>query len=114
MASSKKRKKRKKNSERSINRQFFGEAITFLLERSLENRIKNPEYAKDLYLSARKMGQRGRMHLPRKYHMLFCHSCSTPFNVNTVRIRINSKKQQIHYCCLICHQEKRFGYGKKL
>jgi len=111
---SRKRKKRKKVSERSINQKFFDEAIRFLLERSLENRISDPEDAKDLYVSARKMGQRGRMHLPRKYHMLFCRSCFTPFNTNTVKIRINSKKRQIHYYCLICHREQCFGYGKKL
>jgi RNase P subunit RPR2 len=54
-----------------------------------------------------------RLHLPRRYRFLFCRSCGYPLTINTARIRLNNKKRQIHYQCLNCNNEQRFGFSKK-
>ncbi|MFX1286229.1 MAG: hypothetical protein ACFFB5_21515 [Promethearchaeota archaeon] len=115
MVSSHHRKKRKRSLERQETKLLAREAVKFLLEESLKIRLTDPERSQELYHSARKIGKRGRFHLPHKYRVLFCRSCFYPLSIETARIRLNSKKQQIHYLCLNCKKEQRFGYlvGRK-
>ena len=113
MGQSKHRKKRQKKSERLEKRMLISQSIEYLLQKSIELRTSNPELAIDYIRSARKMGMRGRIHLPKQFRQLFCHSCLTPIHSNRTKVRLNSKKKQIHYQCLECGQEHRFGYRKR-
>ena len=106
----KKRRRKKKGLEKRI---IFSEAINYLLQQSIDLRTKNPKLSKEYFQSARRMGMRGRYHLPKPYRLLFCHSCFAPLNVEGMKVRLNSKKRQLHYQCLECGHEYRFGYGKK-
>ncbi len=112
MAPSKQKKKRRSRTEKQTKKLLFSEAINYLLEQSLEQRVKDPDLSKEYFLSAKKMGMRGRFHLPKQYRHLFCHKCYTPLTSNTARVRLNSKKKQVHYQCLICRSEHRIGYHK--
>ncbi len=107
------RKKRRKKNERLEKRMLFSEAIDYLLQQSLELRTTNPTLSKEYIQSARKMGMRGRFHLPKPYRLFFCHFCLTPIHSNSTKVRLNSKKKQIHYQCLECGHEHRFGFSRK-
>ncbi|MHA1206926.1 MAG: hypothetical protein ACTSR4_00435 [Candidatus Hodarchaeales archaeon] len=107
------RKNRRKKNKKQEQRILYSEAITFLLEKSIDLRSANPELAKQYYLSARKMGMRGRQHLPKPYRLFFCRSCNYPLQSGTMRVRLNSTKKQINYNCLKCGNKHRFGYIKK-
>ncbi|MFX0122506.1 MAG: hypothetical protein ACFFAE_02640 [Candidatus Hodarchaeota archaeon] len=113
MVFSRHRKKRKRSVERQEIRFLAQEAVTFYLEESLKSRLTEPQRSQDLFRAARRIGKRGRFHLPNRYRLLFCRSCYYPININTTRIRLNNKKKQIHYLCLNCKKEQRFGYLKK-
>ncbi|MHA2223822.1 MAG: hypothetical protein ACXAC8_01280 [Candidatus Hodarchaeales archaeon] len=113
MVSSHRRKWRKKSTERRKNHSFAKEAITFLVEESLKIRVTDPQRSQELFCDARKIGRKMRLHLPRRYRFLFCRSCGYPLTINTARIRLNNKKRQIHYQCLNCNNEQRFGFSKK-
>jgi len=106
------RKKRQRKNKRLERKIMFSEAIKYLLQQSINLRTKNQNLSKEYFQSARKMGMRGRFHLPKPYRLLFCHSCFTPLNVESMRGRFNSKKKLIHYQCLECGHEHRFGYSK--
>ncbi|MHA1330419.1 MAG: hypothetical protein ACTSR2_05000 [Candidatus Hodarchaeales archaeon] len=112
MVSSRQRRKHKKNKEKIINIHAFDETIDYLLESSLAHRTADPDYARKLFSAARSMGKRGRVHLPKKGRIFFCKQCQTPYTASTVRIRINSKKKQIHYQCILCKHENRISYKK--
>jgi RNase P subunit RPR2 len=106
------RKKRRRKSERLKKKAMFSEAIKYLLQQGINLRTKNQELSREYFQSARKLGMRGRFHLPKPYRLLFCHLCFNPLNVDGMKIRLNSKKKQIHYQCLECGHEYRFGYRK--
>ncbi|MHA1976403.1 MAG: ribonuclease P Rpr2/Rpp21/SNM1 subunit [Candidatus Hodarchaeales archaeon] len=112
MAPSKQRKKRRSKTEKQTKKLLFSEAINYLLQRSLDLRSTDPSLAKEYYQAAKKMGMRGRFHLPKPYRQLFCHNCLSPITSDTTRVRLNSKKKQVHYQCLLCQSEHRFGYHK--
>ena len=107
------RKNRRKRNKRQEQKNLYSEAIAFLLEKSFNLRSTDPELAKEYYLSARKMGMRGRQHLPKPYRILFCRSCNYPLQTSTMRVRLNSTKKQISYNCLKCGNKYRFGYIRK-
>jgi RNase P subunit RPR2 len=110
MVPSRHRKKRKRSVERQEIHFLTQEAMTFLIEESMKTRLTNPRRSRELFCSSRKIGKRGRLHLPRQYRCYFCRSCNFPISVNTTRIRLNSKKRQIHYFCLNCKKEQRISY----
>ena len=112
MTHSRERKNRRKRRKKYEQRVLYSQAISSLLDRSLTLRSKNPELAKDYYLSARQMGMRGRQHLSKGYRIFFCKSCNYPIQASTVRIRLNSQKKLIHYSCLRCGHSHRYGYRK--
>ena len=114
MVPPRRRKKRKKSIERQEIHFLTQEAMMFLIEESLKTRLTNPLRARELFRASRKIGKRGRLHLPHQYRYYFCRSCNYPISVNTSRIRLNSKKRQIHYFCLNCRKEQRFSYPKRL
>lgn len=114
MVSSRRRKKRKRTIERQEIQFLTQEAMKFYLEESLKSRLTNPLRSRELFRSARKIGKRGRAHLPHQYRLYFCRSCDLPVSVKTARIRLNSKKRQIHYFCLNCKKSQRFGYRKPI
>ncbi|MFX1507089.1 MAG: hypothetical protein ACFFDC_13430 [Promethearchaeota archaeon] len=114
MVSSRRYKKQKRSVERQEIHFLTREAITFLIEESLKTRLSNPLRSRDLFQASRKIGKRGRLHLPRRYRYYFCRSCNYPISVKTARIRLNSKKRQIHYFCLNCRKEQRFSYPKRV
>lgn len=113
MAPSKHRKRHKKKDERLEMQLIANDTMHFLLEESLKKRNDDPLQSISLFSAARKIGKRNRLHLPRQFRFLFCRSCNFPLSAKTARIRLNSKKQQIHYKCLKCKHDQRFGYGKK-
>ncbi|MFX0085092.1 MAG: hypothetical protein ACFFAU_05415 [Candidatus Hodarchaeota archaeon] len=113
MGSSRRSRKIKKSKQRREQHRISEEAMIYLLEKSLENRLNNPQYSRELFYDAQRIGRRGRLHLPSHYRFLFCRSCKNPFSNKTAKIRLNSTKNQIHYQCLICRHEHRFGYGKQ-
>ena len=113
MVSSRRRKKRKRSVDRQENQFQTQKSMTFLVEESLKTRLTNPPRSQELFRAVRKIGKRGRVHLPRQYRHLFCRSCNYPISVKTARIRLNSKKRQIHYFCLNCKNVQRIGYHKK-
>ena len=110
MARGRDRKNRRKKGKKQEQRILYSEAISFLLDKSLSLRVKNPELAKSYYLSARRMGMRGRQHLPKGYRILFCKSCNYPIQVDTMKVRLNSQRKVITYSCLRCGHLHRFGY----
>lgn len=110
MGSPRHRKKRKRSLERQETQLLARNAVKFLIEESLKLRLTNPQRSKELFHTARKIGKRGRFHLPHKYRFLFCWYCHYPLSIETAKIRLNSKKHQIHYLCLNCKNEKRYGY----
>ena len=112
MGSIKRRKWRKKSSEQQENHFLAKEAVVFLIEESLKTRSSNPRRSQELFIDARNMGKRGRLHLPKSYRRLFCRFCYYPLSIKTAKIRLNSKKQQIHYLCLNCKRDQRFGYSR--
>ena len=114
MAPSKQRKKRRSRTEKQTKKHLFSEAINYLLRRSIELRLTDPDMSREHYLSAKKMGMRGRFHLPKPYRLLYCHKCLSLITSETIRVRLNSKKKQIHYQCLLCRAEHRFGYNKQI
>ncbi|MCK4848254.1 MAG: hypothetical protein KAT16_04455 [Candidatus Heimdallarchaeota archaeon] len=107
------RKNRRKRNKKQEQKNLYSEAIAFLLEKSINLRSTDPELAKEYYLSARKMGMRGRQHLPKPYRIFFCRSCNYPLQTSTMRVRLNSTKKQISYNCLKCGNKYRFGYIRK-
>ena len=107
------RKKRRRKKNRLEKKIMFSEAIKYLFQRSIDLRTKNQKLSREYFQSARRMGMRGRFHLPKPYRLLFCHLCFTPLNVESMKVRLNSKKKQVHYQCLECGHEHRFGYRKK-
>jgi len=112
MVSYKGRKQRKKRVEKKETRAIINDTMKFLIDESLKLRTSDPQRANQLFIAAKKVGKRTRTHLPRKTHLFFCKSCNFPFTAATARIRLNSKKKQIHYQCLKCNKEQRFGYRK--
>ncbi len=113
MAPSKQRKKRRSRSEKQTKRILFSEAIHHLLQKSLDLRSIDPALSKEYFQAAKKMGMRGRFHLPKPYRQFYCQKCLSPLTTENARIRLNSKKKQIHYQCLLCRSEHRFGYQKQ-
>ncbi|UCG00467.1 MAG: hypothetical protein JSW11_12590 [Candidatus Heimdallarchaeota archaeon] len=113
MVSSHRRKKRKRSIERQDIQFLTQEAMTFFIEESIKTRSTNPLQSQEFYRAARKIGKRGRIHLPHQYRNYFCRSCNYPISIKTTRIRLNSKKRQIHYFCFNCRKEQRFGYNKR-
>ncbi|MFX1515667.1 MAG: hypothetical protein ACFFC6_05115 [Promethearchaeota archaeon] len=114
MVTSRRRKKRKRSIERQEIQSLTREAMKFLIEEGMKSRLTNPLRSRELFRSARKIGKRGRVHLPHHYRLYFCRSCDYPVSAKTTRIRLNNKKRQIHYFCLNCKKEQRFGYHKQL
>ena len=112
MGSLKRRNWRKKYIEQQENHFLAQEAVIFLIEESLRTRSTNPQRSQELFIDARKIGKRGRFHLPKHYRHLFCRFCCYPLSIKTTKIRLNSKKQQIHSLCLNCKREQRFGYSR--
>ncbi|MHA2137506.1 MAG: hypothetical protein ACXABU_08810 [Candidatus Hodarchaeales archaeon] len=112
MAPSKQRKKRRSRTEKQTKKVLFSEAINYLLQRSFDLRSTDPDLSREYIQSAKKMGMRGRFHLPKPFRQLYCHKCLAPFTSDTTKVRLNSKKKQIHYLCLLCRSEHRFGYHK--
>jgi RNase P subunit RPR2 len=110
MVSLKNRKRKKRLNERKENKFIAYEAMNFLIEEAMKNRLSNPQYSQELFSAARKLCSRTRIHIPSHYHFHFCRSCYYPLSTNSAKIRLNSKKKQIHYQCLICKKEHRFGY----
>jgi RNase P subunit RPR2 len=113
MAQVKERKNHRKLNKKQEQRILYSKAITFLLKKSIEHRTTNPTIAREYYLSARKMGMRGRQHLPKPYRLFFCRSCNSPLQASTMQVRLNSTKKQINYNCLKCGNVHRFGYLKE-
>lgn len=107
------RRSRRKRTEHLDRKILYTEAIEFLLRKSLDLRTKEPELAKEYFVSAKKMGKRGRIHLPNYYTRFYCHSCQEPFRSNTINVRFNSKKKQIHYKCGKCGKTQKFGYNRE-
>ena len=107
------RRSRRKRTEHLDRKILYSEAIDYLLKKSLDLRTKEPELAKDYYVSAKKMGKRGRFHLPKAFTRFYCHSCQEPIKSNTMKVRFNSKKKQIHYKCLKCGKTQKFGYNRE-
>ena len=106
-------KNRRKKNRRQDQKILYSEAINFLLEKSLALRSKNPELSKEYFLSAQKLGMRGRQHLPKPYRLYFCRSCRYPINTSKMKVRLNSAKKQIIYSCSNCGNKLRFGYLNK-
>ncbi len=77
-------------------------------------RSTNPRRSQELFVDARKIGKRGRFHLPKHYRRLFCKFCYYPLSNKTSKIRLNNKKRQLHYLCLNCKREQRFGYSRRI
>ncbi len=113
MGSYRSRKGTKKRIERQEINFFTYKTIKFLIERSLDISSTNPQNSHDLYVAAQKIARRNRIHIPQYYSILFCKSCQFPFTLKTAKIRLNSRKKQIHYRCLHCNKEQRYGYKKK-
>ncbi len=113
MVPSRDQKYRRRKNKKKEQSNLYSEATTFLLNKSLSLRSKNPELAKEYFISARKMGMRGRQHIPKGYRILFCKSCNYPIQSKTIKVRLNSKKKQISYNCLRCGEKHRFGYRIK-
>lgn len=113
MVRARQRKNRRKMNKKQEQRILYSEAITFLLEKGIDLQSLNPELAKEYYLSARKLGMRGRQHLPKQYRLFFCRSCKYPLQTSTMRVRLNSAKKQIIYNCTKCGSILRFGYIKE-
>jgi RNase P subunit RPR2 len=109
----KNRRSRRKRTEHQERKILYSEAIEFLLMKSLDLRTKDPDLARDYYVSAQKMGRRGRIHLPKSFKHFYCHSCQVPIRSDTIKVRFNSKKNQIHYKCLKCGNIQKFGYTKE-
>ncbi|MFW9780129.1 MAG: hypothetical protein ACFFE8_14875 [Candidatus Heimdallarchaeota archaeon] len=107
---SKKQKRLVRRTEKREQQSFGKEAVSYLLDESLQLRVRDTQRAQDLAKDALKIRTRVKIHLPRQYRMKFCRACHTPLSVETVRVRLNSKKRQVHYQCLMCGQERRFGY----
>ena len=107
------RKNRRKKNKKQEQRILYSEAFSFLLEKCIDLRSTKPELAKKYYLSARKMGMRGRQHLPKPYRIFFFRTCNYPLQTGTMRVRLNSTKKQITYNCSKCGNKHRFGYIKK-
>lgn len=112
MVSYKGRKQRKKRVEQQETRILINTTIKFLIEESMKLRTSDPQRSHQLFIAAKKIGKRNRTHLPRRSRLFFCKSCKFPLTATTARIRLNSKKKQIHYQCLKCNKEQRFGYRK--
>ena len=110
MARGRDRKTRRRKGKKEEQRILYSEAISSLLDKSLTLRSENPELAKEHYISARRMGMRGRQHLPKGYRIFFCKSCNHPIQANKIKIRLNSKRKVISYSCLRCGHSHRFGY----
>ena len=113
MARGRQRKNRRKQNEKQERKVLFSEAINFLLEKSLALRSMNPELSKEYFLSAQKLGMRGRQHLPKPNRLFFCRACNFPVNTSTMQVRLNSVKKQIVYNCSNCGNKIRFGYVKE-
>jgi ribonuclease P protein subunit RPR2 len=107
---SKKQKRLVRRTEKREQRSFGQEAVSYLLDESLRLRMLDPKRAQDLAENALKIRTRVKIRLPRQYRLKFCRTCHTPLSVETARVRLNSKKRQVHYQCLKCGQERRFGY----
>ena len=112
MVRARRRKNRRKKNERQEQKILFSEAINFLLEKSIALRSINPELSKEYFLSAQKMGMRGRQHFPKPYRLFFCRSCNSPVETSMMQVRLNSAKKQISYKCSNCGNKLRFGYLK--
>ncbi len=113
LVSLKARRRQQRSKDKKQNLLIGREATNFLLNESLKLRVVDPERSKQLYSDARKLAERGRFHLSKRHRILFCKTCKTPFSNQTVKVRLNSQKKQIHYQCLICKSEKRFGYSSR-
>jgi len=106
-------KNRRKKNDRQEQKILFSEAINFLLEKSFALRSINPKLSKEYFLSAQKLGMRGRQHLPKPYRLYFCRSCNTPTQTSAMKVRLNSTKKLISYSCSNCGNKIRFGYVKE-
>ncbi len=111
MSAAKSRKRRQISREKRLNKQIGRESANFLLNESDKFRVSDPQRSQRLYSDAKKLAQRGRFHLPKQHKILFCKKCNTPFSERTVKVRLNPRKKQIHYQCLVCKSNRRFGYG---
>ncbi|MFX0051525.1 MAG: hypothetical protein ACFFAJ_03865 [Candidatus Hodarchaeota archaeon] len=113
MVNLKRRRRHKKINNRLEAQMIAEDTMHFLLEESLQTRIDDPLQSIRLFSAARKIGKRNRLHISQQFRFLFCRSCYHPLSATSARIRLNSKKHQIHYQCLKCNHEQRFGYRKK-
>ena len=73
-------------------------------------RTKNKKLSRSYYKTARNIGMKTRIHLPKYKKIYFCKYCDYPFSAKTVRIRFNNKKRMIKYYCKECGQITRRGY----
>ena len=112
MVRSRRNKNRRKENEKQERKILYSEAINFLLEESLALRSTDPELSKEYFISAQKMGMRGRQHLPKPYRLYFCRYCKYPVQTSKMQVRLNNAKKQITYSCSNCGQKFRFGYSK--
>ena len=65
------------------------------------------------YIStARKIGMKFNLKLPRYYNRKFCKHCYNYFNKDNLRVR--TKNNKVIYACLSCKKFTRYPIPKKL
>ncbi len=101
--------KRDKKLERKIAR----ERIEILLEKALENALKNNDFlfSRRYVELAMRISSKYRVRIPEKYRNAFCRKCFTPYTSKTSKIRLNEGVKIIE--CLSCGYIKRIPYKVK-
>lgn len=81
--------------------------IKILFNFALKQIGKNIEIAKEAISIARKISSKARVRIPRKYRILYCHKCGTPFlSSKLFRFRIKSRRQP--HIVLFCKECKTY------
>ena len=93
---------------KKIQQNYVKNNIEFFIE-LLEKRF-NPNFDKFYVKEINRLSEGFNIRLRREQKLKFCKQCDCFWDVNSVRIRLNSKKRTKEYTCKKCDFIKRFVY----
>ncbi len=85
------------------------ERIKILFEQA--EKIKKQSLSNKYIDTARKIGMKFNLKLPRNYNRKFCKHCYNYFNKDNLRVR--TKNNKVIYTCLNCKKFTRYPMPKK-
>jgi ribonuclease P protein subunit RPR2 len=88
-------------------RQIAKERMKILVDKAVKDKKKR-------YVElARKVGMKARQPMPKDLKFKYCKKCKEPYSSDTLKVRVNSKKNTVIYECLKCGDKRRYPFVRE-